>query len=225
LALGRSGGADLRKNAECRLAHRQLVELGVEAADVLGAAVVAALHVGAAERQRPAGRLHGAELAGPFGGLEQVDVDLDVEDLLHTTDVVVAELLVRVEEGATSLDACRRVDDLVAVDTAAPAFDLVLWVQRQLTRPADEVALGLHDGILGELARAPQDLTTARRGSRAAGRRRHYAAAARRSTTFRTSICVNAWKSGSPPSGCSSARNQRACTVAIPSSPAPRTSS
>ena len=39
------------------------------------------------------------------------------------------------------------------------------------------------------------------------------AAARRRSTTFKTSICVNAWQSGSIPLRFSSARNQTACTV------------
>jgi hypothetical protein len=71
--------------------------------------------------------------------LEQVDVDLDVEDLLHAPDVVVTELLVGVEERAAALEARCRVDDLVAVDTAAPALDLVLWMERQLARPGDEV--------------------------------------------------------------------------------------
>ncbi len=46
-----------------------------------------------------------------------------------------------------------------------------------------------------------------------------------RRTTSRTSIWVNAWWSGSRPSGCSSARNHSACTVVIPSSPATRMSS
>src|SRR5919206_1689378 len=161
-ALGRSCGPDLREHPESRLAHGQLVELGVEATDVLGSAVVAALDLGPTDRQRLPCRLHGAELTRRLGGAEQVDVDLDIEDLLHAADVVVAELLVRVEEGAPALDAGGRVDDLVAVDTAAPALDLVLWMERQLARRTDEVTLGLHVGILGERSRAPQDLTSER---------------------------------------------------------------
>ena len=42
-----------------------------------------------------------------------------------------AELLVGVDERAGALDARRRVHDLVAVDLAAPALDLVLRPQRQ----------------------------------------------------------------------------------------------
>src|SRR5205085_5503246 len=163
-----------------------------------------------------------------LGSPQQVEVDLDVEDLLHATDVGVAELLVRVEEGAVPLDTGGGIDDLVAVDPAAPALDLVLRMQRQLARPGDGVALGLHVGILGELGHPPQDLTSTPERARAPSGPRtpyRYAAAANRSTTLSTSICVNARKSGSPPSGCSSARNQSACTVVIPSSPAPRTSS
>src|SRR6266496_5487443 len=58
-------------------------------------------------------------------------------------------------------------DDLVAMDTAAAALDLVLWVQRQLARLGREVALGLHVGILGERTHAPQDLTSTLSGARA----------------------------------------------------------
>src|ERR671928_2019056 len=151
-ALGRSCGPDLREHPESRLAHGQLVELGVEATDVLGSAVVAALDFGPTDRQWLPCRLHGAELTRRLGGAEQVDVDLDIEDLLHAADVVVPELLVRIEEGAPALDARGRVDDLVAMDAAAPALDLVLRVKRQLTRPCDEVALGLHVRILGDVS-------------------------------------------------------------------------
>ena len=40
-------------------------------------------------------------------------------------------LLVRVDEGTRPLEARRRVDDLLAVDCAAPALRLVLRVERQ----------------------------------------------------------------------------------------------
>ena len=123
----------------------------------------------ATHRQRLARGLDRAELARGIGRAQEVDVDLHVEDLLHAADVGVAELLVRVEERALGLDARGRVDDLVAMDTAAPAFDLVLWVQRQRARAADEVALGLHGWILGERLRAPQDLTTGRGEARRRG--------------------------------------------------------
>src|SRR6478672_2266620 len=86
------------KDPETRFTHREFVELGVDAADVFGAAVVAALDLDAAHRQRLVRRLDGAELATRLRGPQEVEVDLDVEDLLHATHVGVAELLVRVEE-------------------------------------------------------------------------------------------------------------------------------
>jgi len=89
-------------------------------------------------------RLDGTELAGCLGGTQQLEVDLDVEDLLHAADVGVPELFVRVEEGTATLGASCGVDHLVAMDTAAPAFDLVLRMKRKLTRRCGEVALGLH---------------------------------------------------------------------------------
>ena len=132
--LRRSGGADLRENAERRLADRKLVELRVEAADLFGAAVVAALDLGPADRQRLTGRLHCAELADRLSGPQQIEVDLDVEDFLHAADVCVAELLVGVEERAVALDAGGGMDDLVAVDSAAATLDLVLGMERELLR-------------------------------------------------------------------------------------------
>jgi hypothetical protein len=54
------------------------------------------------------------------------------------------ELLVRVEKRTTALGARGGVDHLVAMDTAAPAFDLVLRMKWKLTRRQGEVALGLH---------------------------------------------------------------------------------
>src|SRR5256885_14843187 len=66
-------------------------------------------------------------------------------------------------------------DDLVAVDAAAAALDLVLRMQRQLARPRDEVALGLHVGILGERTHPPQDLTSTLSGARGSTGRLSYA--------------------------------------------------
>src|SRR5206468_52118 len=71
---------DLSEDSERRLADRQLVELRVEAADVLGAAVVAALDVDTAHRQRLVRRADCAELARLLGRLQEVEVDLDVVD-------------------------------------------------------------------------------------------------------------------------------------------------
>jgi hypothetical protein len=51
------------------------------------------------------------------------------------------------------------VDDLVAVDAAAAAFDLVLWAERKLGRLGGRLLSCLHEEIVGATARAPQDLT------------------------------------------------------------------
>src|SRR2546430_16253779 len=52
------------EDPEAGFAHRQLVELGVEAADLFGAAVVAALDLRAADRQRLARRPRSGERRG-----------------------------------------------------------------------------------------------------------------------------------------------------------------
>jgi len=62
--------------------------------------------------------------------LEELEVDLDPEHLLHAADVRPPDLLVRVEERARTRDARARIDDLVAVDFAAPAPHLVLRPER-----------------------------------------------------------------------------------------------
>src|SRR5262245_36307193 len=76
---------------------------------------------------------HGAEaVTRALGRREQVDVDLDVEDVLHAPDVAMAELLDRVEERTTLGDTRGGIDDLVAVHPAPAALDLVLGPERQL---------------------------------------------------------------------------------------------
>ena len=67
-----------------------------------------------------------------LGLLEEVEIDLDVVDLLHAADVRVPVRLVRIEEGAGVRDAGGRMDDLVAVDAAAPALGLLLRPKRKL---------------------------------------------------------------------------------------------
>src|SRR5919199_1442147 len=84
--------------------------------------------------------------APPLGGAQQIKVDLDVVHLLHAADVRVPELLVRVRERTRPLETRRRVHDLVAVNAAAPALELVLWPQREL---ACALSLGRHGGIVG----------------------------------------------------------------------------
>src|SRR6266542_4320909 len=148
------------ENAERRLADRQLVELGVDTAELLQPALVARLHLDVAHRQRGRGRAHGTEAAAPgLGLLEQVEIDLDVEDLLHAADVRVAELLVRIEERAAPLEARAREDDLVAVDIAAAALELVLRPERYLGRAGRRLLAYLHMWILGAEAHPAQDLT------------------------------------------------------------------
>jgi len=77
------------------------VELGVHAAEVVGPADVGALDLRAAHRQRVARGPDSAEarLAG-FGFLQELEVDLDPEDLLHAADIRAADLLEGVEERA-----------------------------------------------------------------------------------------------------------------------------
>src|SRR6187549_3068567 len=114
---------NLRKDPEARLAHRQLPELRVDAPEVVLPPLVARLHLDPAHRQRPPARPHRTELA-PLLRLEhQCEVDLHVEHLLHAPDVGPPHFLERIEERATPRDAGRRIDDLVAVDSAATALD------------------------------------------------------------------------------------------------------
>ena len=131
---GSGARPDLSEDPEARLAERQLVELGVHAAEVVLATLVAALHLDPAHRQRPLARTHRAEFSALLGLEHQQQVDLHAEHLLHAADVGPPHLDERVEERAPSLDACRGIDHLVAMNVAAPALDLVLWVERELLR-------------------------------------------------------------------------------------------
>ena len=152
-----SGSGD---DAEARPLLRHLEELRVPAADLVDSVLVAGADLGAAHRQRGTTRADGAEpIATSLRGLEQVEVDLDVEDLLQAPHVRVAPRLVRVDERAGPLDARTWVDDLVAEHVAAAALDLVLRPQRQLR--ADETGGGdvAHSGIVAGAERPPQDLT------------------------------------------------------------------
>src|SRR4051794_17165938 len=173
--------AELGEDSEARFPDRQLVELGVEAAELVAPALVAPLDLDTAHRQRRRGCPHGAEAAHPrLRRAQQVEVDLDREDLHQAAHVGVPELLVGVAERTPALDACARVHDLVAVDLAAAAFDLVLRAERKLGRLNGRLLACLHDRIVGAGGHAPQDLTT-------------HELLARRRATFSTSTCVNAW--------------------------------
>src|SRR5206468_7449108 len=87
-------------------------------------------------------------------------------------DVRVAELLERVEERARTVDAGGRVDDFVAVHSAAAAFAFVLRAQWQLARPDRRLLVRLHGRIVVVEGRAAQDLTSPRRKARGYARRR-----------------------------------------------------
>src|SRR5687767_15217111 len=130
-ALGRGvGPVDY---AERRLAPRKLVKLGIDAAELVGAVLVAGRHGRLAHRERLANGLHRSEAAPADLGLAQrVEIDLDVVHLLHAADVSAAQLLIGVDEGARALEACGRVDDLVTVHGATSALRLLLRPQREL---------------------------------------------------------------------------------------------
>ncbi len=88
-------------------------------------------HIGSGARRRP----DGAEAAAAgLRLLEQVEVDLDVVHLLQAPDVGMTPGLVRVHERARHTDARAGVDDLLAVDVAAAARDLVLCPERERDR-------------------------------------------------------------------------------------------
>jgi hypothetical protein len=110
------------------------MELGVDAPELILSPLVAAVDLDPAHRERLPTCPHGAELPALLGLKHQGKVDLDVEDLLHAADVRATELDERVEERAGTLDAGRRVDNLVAVNLAAAALDLVLRMERELLR-------------------------------------------------------------------------------------------
>src|SRR5262245_183955 len=149
---------DLRDDAEARRSHRQLEELRVHAAELIGLRVVAARDLDLAHRQRLPRRADGAEAAALLRGEQEVEVDLDVEDLLHAADVGVPDFLERVQKRAVLLHAGAGMNHLVAVDVAAAAADLVLWPKWELSRRRG-LSLVCHVGIVRAGHRAPQDLT------------------------------------------------------------------
>src|SRR5829696_953654 len=145
-----SARPDLREHAERRLADGQLAELRVDARARVAARLVRLLHLGAAHRERaPDGANRPEPRLAPFRLAEHLDVDLDVVDLLHAADVRVAPRLVRVHEGARAREARTGVDDLVAVDLAAPALHLVLRPQGE--RGSGDL-LWRHTEIVGAVA-------------------------------------------------------------------------
>src|SRR6266496_3049248 len=110
------------------------MELRIHAAELPCPLVpVALLHLDAAHRQRcPCGAHRSETLAVPFCFTQHLQVDLGAVHLLHAADVRVPELLEGVQEGTCAIDAGGWIDDLVAVDLTAPAFELILWSEREL---------------------------------------------------------------------------------------------
>ncbi len=99
-------------------------------------------HIGKRPTQRP----HGTEARlRPLRGREHRDVDLGLEDLLQAPHVGVPVLGVRIGERTRPLEARRRVDDLLAVNLAAPALRLVLRMQWERRRRG----LLVHSHIVG----------------------------------------------------------------------------
>jgi site-specific DNA recombinase len=127
-------GADLREDPEARLAERELVELRIDAPEVVLPALVARLHLDAAHRKRPPASTHRAELAALLRLEHEHEIDLHVEHLLQAPDVGPPHLLERVEERTSPRDARRRVHHLVAMNPAAPAPDLILRMEWELLR-------------------------------------------------------------------------------------------
>src|SRR5207248_2599343 len=82
---------------------------------------------------------------------EQIEVDVDPEHVLHAADVGVAELLVGVEERTAPFGAGAGVDDLVAVNLAAAAFDFVLRPKGELARPGRRLLTHAHTWIVGAM--------------------------------------------------------------------------
>jgi hypothetical protein len=123
------------------------VELRVLAAELAGTLeAVTLLHLDVAHRQRRPDRSHGTEATtASLGGTEQLEVDLDAVDLLHAADVGVAELLECVHERTCALETGGWIDDLVAVNIAVAALELVLRTKRKLGRA---LRLGCHGGIV-----------------------------------------------------------------------------
>src|ERR687895_1286008 len=142
-ALGALGRADLREDAERRLADGQLAELRVDAPELVAASDVGALDLRVAHRQRLAIGPNSTEARGPgFGFLQELEVDLDGEHPLHAPDVGAADLLERVEERTRPSETGGREHDLVAVDPAPATLDLVLRAERQAPRTVGRWWLG-----------------------------------------------------------------------------------
>src|SRR5712691_7361212 len=126
MLLGTSVGLEAVAEVELRgLALRLLEEAGVHAVERLAVTVVRALDRGAALGQRQAGHLHAAvAVPSALRLLEQRDVDLAPEDLVHAAHVAGAGLLVvvEIEVLATRGDATGRMHHAVAERAALAAL-------------------------------------------------------------------------------------------------------
>src|SRR6188472_2176051 len=151
---------DVREHAEARPLERELVELGVPAAELVEAMLVTGRDLRVAHGQRASPRLHRAEpVATTLELTEHVHVDLDVEHLVEAPHEGVAPRLVGVNEGAPAGNAGARIDDPVAVHLAAAARELVLRAEGYVRgRLLDRNEL-VHDRIVSRPGRLAQDLT------------------------------------------------------------------
>src|SRR5688572_17512155 len=117
--------AQVERRVVLKLAYGRRVEGRVDAVERGAVAVVGALDGGSALRQRPAGHLHAAEAkTRALGLLEETEVDLDAEDLVHAAHVATPRRLVvvQVEKPATGVEAMRHLHHPVAERTALAAL-------------------------------------------------------------------------------------------------------
>ena len=112
----------------------------------------------AGDVRRPASTDGAESAASGLRLFEQLEVDLDLVDLLHAADVRVPPGLVRVDERARHPEARAGVHDLLAVDVAVAAGDLVLDTERELD-PCDGF---VHVPIVFTTRCRAQDLTRTR---------------------------------------------------------------
>ena len=122
---------DPREHAERRRPCRQLAELRIEAAELALTVPRRRLHRGVAHRQR---RRAAPRTAPNPSRVRSAAVSISTSISASKTRCRqpmyrVPVLLVGVDEGTRPLETRRRVDDLLAVDLAAPALGLVLRMQ------------------------------------------------------------------------------------------------
>ena len=205
-----------REHAEARPVERQLEELRVDAAERLALRLVAARHVRLAHRQRRPHRLDSAEPARAArpaaacpGRSRPSTPSACSRRSAGRTPRTRRRTGTRARRRPPGTRPCR--SGPRSAGTRFPAAD---GAAESWPAPSG----GCPYGGLSARPRASARLDITRRKCLLSAPPFSLA------TMFRTSIIVYASKSGSAPSGCSSARLQSACTVTMPASRAPRTS-